>query len=231
MRMIIAAHGQYFPDRETFAELARQVNHDMRSPLTAICTYAECLAWLTTLDTPAREKYAKAIIAEARRLGRMGSYFASLAAPPPDGDLQELLLGEVLDEALEELRDLLELQEVELTREADQAPLPLIWSRPVLRQILLGAIETQMEWAGPNAQLNLSTANEDESVLLKIVAVSARPVSPDTSRFGYRSARALLQSHGGKMTHTADEGMLCLRVPNIGRTRLASSDDLLEMSA
>ncbi|MEN6545386.1 MAG: histidine kinase dimerization/phospho-acceptor domain-containing protein [Armatimonadia bacterium] len=231
MRMIIDAHGQYFPDQETFAELARQVNHDMRSPLTAICTYAECLAWLTTLDMETREKYAKAIIAEARRLGRMGSYFASLAAPPPDGELEEIVLGEVVDEALEELRDLLELHEVALVREADEAPLPLIWSRPVLRQIMLAAIETQTEWAGPKARLSLSTAVEGESVLLNVVATSERPASFDTTRFGYRSARALLQSHGGKMTLVAEEGLLCLQVPYIGRMRLASSEDLLERSA
>lgn len=231
MRMIIDAHGQYFPDQETFAELARQVNHDMRSPLAAICTYAECLAWLTTLDMPAREKYAKAIIAEARRLGRMGSYFASLAAPPPDSDLQEIMLGEVVDEALEELGDLLELQEIELTREADEAPLPLIWARPILRQIMLAAIETQMEWAGHRAHLNLSTAVENENLFLRIVATSDRPLTFDTSRFGYRSARALLQSHGGNMSLEAEEGLLCLQVPYIGRMRVASSEDLLERSA
>lgn len=232
MRMIIDAHGQYFPDQETFAELARQVNHDMRSPLTAICTYAECLAWLTALDLTTREKYARAIIAEARRLSRMGGYFASLASPPAATELQELQLGEILDEALEELRDLAELQELTLTREPYDEPLPLIWPRQVLHQIILGTVETLMEWAGQKAVLSLGLRLEGEHIVLQLSAGGDQRPNLDTNRFGYRSARTLLHAHGGKVAVAVGESAaVSLHIPYIGRMRLATADDLLERSA
>lgn len=233
MRMIIDARGQYFPDQEAFAELARQVDHDIRSPLTAICSYAECLAWLTTLDLATREKYARAIVAEARRLGRMGTYFVSLVTPQPEQNLQEICLAEIVSEVLDELRDLLELQESEVVLNKPERAVPLIWPRETLRQIIMGTLESLIEWGGSRSRLELTLSDGGGSDLsLAAELINERDVECDASRFGYRSALALLQSHGGKLDLLTDAAPhLCLHMPYVGRMKSAASETPIERSA
>lgn len=196
MKMIVDARQQYFPE---FAELASQMNHDVRSPLTAICSYAECLALLTGAELATREKYARAIIAEARRLGRMAGDFLLLSAPQPEAPLEQLDLGDVLAEALEELADVLEVQEAVVDLSAPPAPVLMSWHRPVLRHLLVSTLECVMENAGRNAPLTIGFAPQALEVAMLIGIDAAHSRTPDTRSFAFRAAARLVGTRGGSL--------------------------------
>lgn len=196
MKMIVDARQQYFPE---FADLATQMNHDLRSPLTAICSYAECLALGNATEPAARERYARVVIAEARRLGRMASNFVVLSAPQQDHGLEQLDLSEVLRDALEELREVLELQEtvVDFTEPARSAL--VTWHRPVLLHLLIATLESVLGHSGSRASVAISFIPQvrDVAVLVGLTDEGAHP--PDTRSFAFRAAARLVGTRGGSL--------------------------------
>lgn len=215
MRMIVDARQQFFPE---FAELASQMNHDLRSPLTAICSYAECLAWLGGIDLQTREKYARAVTAEAHRLGRLSANFLVLAAPQADVDLQQVDLGESLQESLEELSDMTAL--LETTIEVAEAPeaLAVFWSPEVLRQMLTASLEHLLDMAGPEATIRITMAPQGREVAVSMDAESKHPLQAKSEGFALRAAARLAGTRGGSLLLLdGPQPQLRLQVPVSGR--------------
>ncbi|MCE5239324.1 hypothetical protein LLH23_12655 [bacterium] len=231
MRMILDSRGHYFPGDNSFPTLARQMDHDIRSPLTAICSYAECLAWLPNLEPSVRESYAYTILAEARRLGRLASSFLALAAPPLSDDLDEVDLGLAVDAALADLQDVIQLQDfrVDWQRPAETM---VIWPQGVLQQLLTAVLETALEAAKGNACLMVTvTETSEEEVTVELSSARCEP-SRAAESFAFRAAEVLVRQRGGEATLETGCGMcLQLRLPRVGRVRGVLEDSRLERSA
>lgn len=231
MRMILDSRGHYFPGDSSFPTLARQMDHDIRSPLTAICSYAECLAWLPNLEPSVRESYAYTILAEARRLGRLASSFLALAAPPLSDDLDEVDLGLAVDAALGDLQDMIQLQgfRAEWQRPAETM---VIWPQGVLQQLLTAALETALEAAKGNACLLVTvTEMSEEEVAVELSSARCEP-SRAAETFAFRATEVLARQRGGAATLDTGSGMcLTLRLPRVGRVRGVLEDSCLERSA
>lgn len=213
MKMIVDARQQYFPE---FAELASQIDHDLRSPLTAICSYAECLTFVTGADPAVREKYARVIMAEARRLGRMASNFLLLSALQPEGELEQVALHEVLTEALEELGDLLELQETTVALPAPAETAVMTWHRPALHHLLVATVECALESAGRDAALTVDFSSQAREVTVVIGTTSAHAHAPDARSFAFRAAARLVGTRGGSLLSGGDQPQLRLLIPYAG---------------
>lgn len=230
MRMTVYGRGQYFPGDHSIPTLARQLDHDLRSPLTAICSYAECLTWLP-LEPNARTAYARTIVAQARRLGRLASAFLTLAAPPLSEQLDEVDVVEAVDEALQELEDLIRLQD----REVDwlrHAQLSLAWPRAVLRQLLVAAIEAALEATWGERRLAITVEQVEEETLEFVVEGGAAQPSRVREGFAYRSAEVLAQQRGGALIlQTEGQARLSLRLPQVGRVVDVSEEGYLEKTA
>lgn len=215
MRMIVDGRGHYFPGDNSFPTLARQLDHDLRSPLMAICSHADCLAWLP-LEPDARQACAKTIAAQARRLGRLSAGFLVLAAPPLSEQLEELDAAEAVDEALRELEDLIELQgqEVNWLR---TAPLPLVWPRAVLQQLLVAALEAALEAARGERRVSVRLEQaEREGVELVVEGGPGQPTRVRES-FPCRAAELLAEQRGGIFNlQTEGQVRLSLRLPRVG---------------
>jgi hypothetical protein len=231
MRMIVDGRGSYFPGDNSLPTLARQMDHDMRSPLTAICSYAECLAWVPDLEPAARERYAEHIATEARRLARLTGNFLILAAPPLCGELQTINLGEAVAEVVHELWDVITARELAVDWQHSGDVL-VLWPPAVLRQMLLAAVEASVEAVpiGSAAQLQLR-AEGAEGWLVELSSDGGRPCRAQES-FAWRAAEVLAQQRGGEASlQTEPTVRLCLRLPQVGRVRHVGADQLLERSA
>ncbi len=235
MRMILDGRGQYFPGDNSFPTLARQMDHDLRSPLTSICSYAECIAWLPNLEPGVREMYAQTILTEARRLGRMASNFLVLAAPPLSNELDELTVGGVFAEVLEELRDVIELQKFQIDWEPPQGDAPdvaAIWPHDVLQQLLMAATEAALEAAKASSYLKVEVSDEGEHQFAVELSSTRCELSRAAESFAYRATQALAEQRGGEVTlETGHHMRLALRLPRIGRVRGVIEQEYLERSA
>lgn len=231
MRMILDGRGQYFPGDNSFPTLARQMDHDLRSPLTTICSYAECIAWLPNLEPAARESYAYTIVVEARRLGRMAANFLVLAAPPLSNDLEDLDLGCAVDAAIEELRDMMELHQYQITWERPAA-LGLIWPSSVLHQLLMAALEAGLEGCKGSKSLCVAVEQTGEEELVVELVCPGGDQSRMGETFAFRATEALVQQRGGKVTlQTGRPTRLTLALPRLGRVRAGEEQEYLEKSA
>jgi signal transduction histidine kinase len=235
MRMILDGRGQYFPGDNSFPTLARQMDHDLRSPLTAICSYAECIAWLPNLEPEARELYARTILAEARRLGRLASSFLVLAAPSLSNDLDELELGVALDEALEEVQDVIQLQgfHIDWEKPAERSrEIGVVWPHAVLQQLLVAAIEVAVEAGRASAYLKLQARDAGEQGVAVELSSTSCELSRAAESFAFRATEALARQRGGEVTLETGRSMrLALRLPRVGRVRGALEQEYLEKSA
>ena len=231
MRMIVDGRGSFFPGDNSLQTLARQMDHDLRSPLTAICSYAECLAWVPNLEPAARELYAQQIAAQARRLGRLAANFLVLAAPPLSDALQTVDLGAAVTEVVRELEDFIAVRELTLDWQEPQEAL-VCWPREVLRQLLLAAVETCLETVPSHAALALRVVAEgDEGWRLECSSDAGRPSRVHES-FTWRAVEMLACQRGGAATlQTEPVLQLCVRIPLVGRVRHVVEESLLERSA
>lgn len=229
MKMVVDARQQYFP---AFADLATQISHDLRSPLMAICSYAECLAWLSDLDVQTREKYARSIMCEAHRLGRMASDFLVLAAPQSQGELRELSLAEALEQVLDDLSEMLALLEIEVRAELPTPAPAVYWDRQVLRQLLVAALETMIASVGSGGRVVVSCERQTHDLAVSFLAQSdgASPCNP--AALSFRAAARLLGTRGGSLLLLDGPGPhLQLQVPYSGALSMDLSAASLERSA
>jgi hypothetical protein len=217
MRMVVDGRGQYFPGDNSFPTLARQMDHDLRSPLTAICSYAECLAWLPGLEAGVRESYARTILTEAQRLGRMASNFLVLAAPPLSNELDELDLGEALAEALGDLEGFIALHECEV-HWRKPTDVKVIWPQAVLHQLLVAMIETGVEASTGSGAMELEWQSAGAEEWWLTISSAGGAAGRGDETFACRAAVALSRQRGGELTLQSGRPMrLALRLPVVGR--------------
>lgn len=220
MKMIGDAWGRRSPKVEACGDLAHQVDHDIRSPLTAICSYAECFTWLNTIDGPTREKYSRAIIAEAQRLGRLVANFVVLATAPEADKLEEIGLDAVMCEVLAELTDLVQLQNMGLDYVPAPASVKLLWPPATLKHLLLAVVEASLDAAGPHGTLVIrASASESDQLSLRLRIAGELSHDITVGSFAYRAADLLVRSHGGSLTKDARGGGLQVQLPCLGRLK------------
>jgi len=235
MPMTMNGRGEHAPTDNDFVALARQMDHDLRSPLTTICSYAECIASLPSLEPEARELYARTIVAEARRLGRLASSFVALATPPVSYGLDELDLADVLDGALKELRDAIDLRGLQVDWEkpaAGSRGMRVLWPRVVLKELLVAAIEAVVGAGGVDAHLQLRARDEgDQEVAIEVSGPRCER-SHVAENFTFRAAEALARQRGGTLTLATGAGLcLSLRLPRVGCVCEAPAQDRLAVPA
>jgi signal transduction histidine kinase len=229
MKMIIDARQHCFPE---YAELATQLDHDVRSPLTAICTYAECLEQASSAEPEQRERYGRAIRGEARRLGRLCANFAALAAPQPDERLREVEVLEAVRMALEELKELSELLDVTVEVVPSRGPLMVFWPASTLRHLLTATFESVFMSVAQGSRIVVEAQFEARDVALSVSPPVEKAFLCNPDRLSFRAAARLVGTRGGSlMLLNGEQPQVRLNLPFSGRL----SEDLpaapLERSA
>jgi light-regulated signal transduction histidine kinase (bacteriophytochrome) len=231
MKMIVDGRGSYFPGDNSLQTLARQLDHDVRSPLTVICNYGECLAGVPNLEAGPQQMFAEHIVAQARRLGRLTGNFLVVAAPPLSDDLHVVHLGDALDETLTELADLIRLHEVSVQWEKPAAAM-VSWPPEVLPQLLVAVVEVALESAPHKSALQLSlTPASEEGWLLELTSETTKP-SRVREGFTWRAVETVIRQRGGEVELQLEPRLrLCVRLPRMGRVCNVMEEQLLERSA
>ncbi|MHB8995949.1 MAG: histidine kinase dimerization/phospho-acceptor domain-containing protein [Armatimonadota bacterium] len=215
-----------------YAELATQLDHDVRSPLTAICTYSECLEQVSSTDCERRERYGRAIRSEARRLGRLCADFAALAAPPPDERLREIDVHEAVRMALEELKELSDFLEVTVEVGQFRGPLIVFWPAIALRHLLTATLESVFMSVVQGSRVVIAAHAEARDVALSISALGKKALPCDPDRLSFRAAARLVGTRGGSlMLLNAEEPQVRLNLPFSGRLSESPAPAPLERSA
>jgi hypothetical protein len=210
--------------------LAVQLGHDARSPLTAICSYAECLAWLASLDPLTRERYARGIMVETRRVNRMLADFMVLAGHRRLSPPQELNLSNMLAGAFDEVADLADLRGIELVSEVSGPYPTVVWPPEILGQALLAALDCMLVAANEHAAVRVTVAAAGPTGAQLTLTTGEEAMLMDLPRLlSYRAAAVLLAERGGELSRLPQELMgIALRVPADGRSVTAARPDGLQ---
>ncbi|MEI6499941.1 MAG: histidine kinase dimerization/phospho-acceptor domain-containing protein [Armatimonadota bacterium] len=224
MKMVVDARQQYFPE---LADVLSKLDHDARSPLTAISGYAECLGWLSVTDAEARERYAAAVVGQARRLGRLIANAATLAGPQADAPLVEIEVAKAVDEALRELAGTIGLQGIGVSVQVPAAPVNVLWGRAALSQLLVATLESVIDGAGESATIAIAVSAQPREVAMEISLRSSWPVPFSLESFAFRAAAHLVGTRGGSLRwQDGPEPHLELRLPFSGRLAIRPAEGL-----
>lgn len=223
MRMFVDARQQTLSEAP---ELARQLDHDVRTPLTTICGYAECLA-----GNKPQPQYARNIVVQARRLERLVAYHALLAERQVEEEPTPVVLSEALQQALADLAETAQLLGVTVRVEPLREEAVLLWHPATLHRLLVAVLEVMLETVGEKAEVRVCPVLEGGEVVLSVHVVGQKlPV--DTRRFPFRAVARLVGTRGGSvLVHDGPEAQLCVRVPLCGRLVSEASLVKLEKSA
>jgi len=229
MRIVLDSRGLYFPEQNDLPTLARQLDHDLRSPLTTICSYAQCLAMAPDLPPEKQQYYCRIVEAEARRIGRLTGYHLTIIAPPLFNHLEEISFAQAFVEAWEDLRDIFELYEI--TVQYPPAPeITFLWAPLVLQQLIWATLDLGLQAA--MAQRFLALRWEPaEAALGMNLQCAGRPEKPLMESFAFRALQVLLQQRGGEAILRHDKEWLTLRLPLRGEVCSYQSASSLEKSA
>ncbi len=229
MRIVLDNRGLYFPQQNDLPTLARQLDHDLRSPLTTICSYAQCLAMASDLPPEKHQYYCRIVEAEARRIGRLASYHLTIIAPPLFNLVEEISFAQAFAEAWEEVRDIFELYEI--TVQCPPAPdITFTWAPLVLQQLLWAKLDVGLQAAMTQRFLALHWEPNDTALDICLQG-AAPPEKPLAESFAFRALQVLLQQRGGEAILRQDKVWLTMRLPVTGEVCSPQQRSILEKSA
>jgi signal transduction histidine kinase len=126
----------------SLGEMSAGLAHEFKNAMAALHGYAQ---FLQSIDTDERTKSAAdALLQEVRNLSEMTTAFLNFAKPQPL-QLEEISLGELIDECARELQPLFEQRRVDLATNYSDANLEVRADPRLLRQALLNLIRNAAE--------------------------------------------------------------------------------------
>lgn len=132
----------------SLGEMSAGLAHEFKNAMAALHGYAQ---FLQSIDTDERTKgAADALLQEVRNLSEMTTAFLNFAKPQPL-QLEEISLGELIDDCARELRPLFEQRDVHFKANCSNSNLDVRADPRLLRQALLNLIRNAAE-AIPDAQ-------------------------------------------------------------------------------
>ncbi|MGZ5435141.1 MAG: sensor histidine kinase [Pyrinomonadaceae bacterium] len=126
----------------SLGEMSAGLAHEFKNAMAALHGYAQ---FLQSIDTDERTKSAAdALLQEVRNLSEMTTAFLNFAKPQPL-QLEEISLGELIDDCARELRPLFEQRRVDLATNYSNPNLEVRADPRLLRQALLNLIRNAAE--------------------------------------------------------------------------------------
>lgn len=199
--------------------LAVQVGHDVRSPLTAICSYAECLGWAGAVEPLARDRYARAIVVETQRIKRMLSDFMVLAGHRGQSPAEDVDFGAVVQTACADVAEFLALRQVTLDASLPGPYCTVTWPPEVLRHIAAAALDTVLSAAAEGSRVRVwITGARANGVELGLTTLGEALLLHLPRLLSYRATALLLVERGGELRRVqGEEAGLMLVIPTDGR--------------
>jgi nitrogen fixation/metabolism regulation signal transduction histidine kinase len=219
-----------------WAEMARQVAHEVKNPLTPIQLSAEHLRRVygdARVDFPAAlELCTQTILRQVRQLRGMVTEFSAFARPPQD-EAEPVEVARLLQEACRPYEAALP-PGVELTWECPPGLPVLRGERRLLERAIVNGIENALQAVGQSGRVALSARSEGEQVEIEIRDDGPGIPDPDViprlfepffstktggSGLGLALVRKIVEDHAGRVELRSVPGCtrLVLRLPAAAR--------------
>lgn len=153
-------------------EFAQVISHDLRGPLTSVMGHAEMLGRALspgTVGDNARE-HNRRILYNGRRMARLIDNFVALN----DLDQQTVLRlvevdpGQILSQAIEDLREMAVERGIELTLGVDRPGQTIVISEWVLRRVADNLISNALKYTPENGHVAVTLASREGQVILEV---------------------------------------------------------------
>ncbi len=206
--------------------LLDSVTHEFRTPLTAIKASVTSLLGSPNLSLAEKEELLTVINEESDRLNRLvgeAAEMAQLDAGKVELRLEPTRIREVVDEAVEELKQVLTPHPVEVRIPADLAPARMDSGR--IKEVLVHLLENAAKYSGPdtpirvtaevkNGTLTTSVADrgpgiddfEQALVFEKFYRGRNQRVQVHGTGMGLAICKAIVEAHGGSIGVTSQLG-------------------------
>jgi two-component system, OmpR family, sensor histidine kinase KdpD len=146
------------------------VTHEFRTPLTAIKASVTSLISLPDLSSPEKEELLTVINEESDRLNRLigeAAEMAQLDAGKVELRLESAAIGDVVNAALEELKQTLSSHPVEVRIPAGLSQPRMDSDR--IREVIVHLLENAAKYSAPNTAIRI-TAEEKKGILTTSIA-------------------------------------------------------------
>jgi len=206
------------PD-DSWAQILRSVAHEVRNPLVSIRTFSELLPEHHD-DSDFRARFAELVGADVRRIEEVVNRLQELSELS-DAKCQPVDIANLLDELLEERRNVVEARQLLVLKELDQSH-PIVLGDPQLLRAAFGGIFNRaLEWVPERGDLYLASRHRQEGpgedasvrILLRFQGTSAagQPGSLGSaptlaeSTLEFVAAHAVILGQGGAFTFDATD--------------------------
>lgn len=197
-----------------FSELAAQIAHEVRNPLSAIVLNAELLEdelHACIHASPEVKRLARAVSAEAERLTELTNEYLTFARMPRPSSRPQRL-SPLLEEVARFSRSEAERSGVQLALELDPAAEAVVDER-LIRQVLLNLLRNAIDAMPGGGRLTLRTSVDDGRVLVDVsdtgpgIAPALHEsvfepffsTKPHGTGLGLAVARKVARDHGGDL--------------------------------
>jgi len=186
---------------KTRRDFIANVSHELRTPLTSIQGYAETLLDGSSENHHSRE-FLEIIRKNASRMSRLTEDLLTLARVESGEqrfDVESVLPGELLHDAVESFKELARAHGIELAIE-DSAPDLVSADREAIHQVFSNLIDNALKYAGSQAQIVLGARPSERGVEFYVrdfgAGISSEHLPRLFERF-YRVDKARSRESGG----------------------------------
>ncbi len=191
---------EYIRLHSSSGRLLNDLSHELRTPLATLLTHAEVLH-LPNLAQEARNQSIELVRAEGRRMSRLLNLMLELGRLDALDELpiRPIDFGGLVSEAVEQMRNALEMHGLRLTVEIDSALAQVPGDADRLRQVLLNLLDNTVKHCRPGDTVQVRVAREVGGVRCA-VCDSGPGIPPQhlphlTERF-YRAAPQAVEGSG-----------------------------------
>lgn len=202
------------------------VSHELKTPLTSIRLFAEMLLSGKQRDEEKQKEYLKTMMSEAERLsGLVDNVLAFSKGDGVEYQKQELDIGELAHDVLEQLRPHLEKQGFALSFEKEQ-DLHVLGNREALKQVFMNIISNAEKYSDKSREISVACLKNGAFAQIRIAdrGIGIAPAQAqkifdefyrvDESLAALRSgtglglsiARNIARKHGGNVRHEPRPG-------------------------
>ncbi len=209
------------------SDLIAEIVHEMRTPLTAIISYAELIHWPET--TPAeRHQFTDIIQHEADRISKMANNFLDLARLESGRAhlaRAQVDVATVVHMAVNVLTPQADARQIELFVDIPAALPPIVGDAQRLHQVMLNLVGNAIKYCQQGDNVTVTAGSDEDRLTVSVTdtgpGIPAESLPYIFERFyrvpdaedqtlgtglGLTITRKIIEAHGGEITVSSEEG-------------------------
>jgi signal transduction histidine kinase len=154
-------------------EFVSTVSHELRTPLTSVRAFSEILRDNPAMSPEERQRFLTIIVKEAERLTRLTNRVLDLAkidSGKAEWFMERLIINEVVNEALDTVRQLSYEKTIELEKRIPAEPVWVWADRDRIIQVIINLVSNAVKFCEPKkGRVRIQMAVKDKEVCLEVI--------------------------------------------------------------